>query len=71
MPSLLLAGEGEPAQQPSAKERLNQMLDPEGGIQVYKDHQGIVQNTTVLRNGERVVVQPPQNPGPNFVRLFN
>ena len=65
-PSLLLAGKEEPPQQPSAKERLNQVLNSEGGIQVYKDHQGNVTNTMVLPNGERViVVQPPQSQGFN------
>jgi hypothetical protein len=64
--SMLLAGGEEPSQQPSAKERLNQVLGPEGGIQVYKDHQGNVQNTTVLPNGERIIkVQPPQSQGFN------
>lgn len=65
--SLLFAGEKEPSQQPSARERLNQVLNPEGGIQVYKDHQGNVTSTTVLPNAERViVVQPPTSPGLNL-----
>ena len=62
----MLAAKEEPPQQPSAKERLNQVLNAEGGIQVYKDHQGNVESTTVLPNGERViVVQPPQSQGFN------
>jgi len=65
-PSLLFAGEKEPSQQPSAKERLNQVLSPEGGIHVYKDHQGNVESTINLPNGERIIkVQPPQSPGLN------
>jgi len=65
-PTLAFAGEQEPPQQPSAKERLNQVLDSEGGIQVYKDHRGNVTNTTVLPNGERIIrVQPPLNQGFN------
>lgn len=65
-PSLSLAAEGDPTQQPSAKERLNQVLGPEGGTQVYKDDQGNVENTTVLPNGERIItVQPPLSPGFN------
>jgi hypothetical protein len=66
-PSLLLAAAEEPAQQPSAKERLNQVLGPEGGIQVYKDHQGNVESTINLPNGERIIkVQPPPSPGLNL-----
>ncbi len=65
-PSMLLAGGEEPPQQPSAKERLNQVQNSEGDVQVYKDHQGNVTNTTVLPDGERViVVQPPQSQGFN------
>ena len=66
-PSLLLAAAEEPAQQPSAKERLNQVLGPEGGIHVYKDHQGNVESTINLPNGERIIkVQPPPSPGLNL-----
>ena len=66
-PRLLLAGGGDPSQQPSAKERLNDVLNPEGGVHVYKDHRGNVTNTTVLPNGERIItVQPPQSPGLNL-----
>lgn len=65
-PSPLLAAMEEPPQQPSAKERLNQVLNQEGGIQVYKDHQGNVESTINLPNGERIItVQPPQSPGFN------
>ncbi|MBX3331233.1 MAG: hypothetical protein KF722_12570 [Nitrospira sp.] len=66
-PSLLLAAVEESSQQPSAKERLNQVLGPEGGIQVYKDHQGNVESTINLPNGERIIkVQPPPSPGLNL-----
>ena len=65
-PSLLLAVAEEPSQQPSAKERLNQVLDQEGGIHVYKDHQWNVESTIVLPNGERIIkVQPPTSPAFN------
>lgn len=64
--SLLPAAAEEPSQQPSAKERLNQVLGPEGGIQVYKDHRGNVESTINLPNGERIIkVQPPQSQGFN------
>ncbi len=66
-PSLLLGAAEEPAQQSSAKERLNQVLDPEGGIHVYKDDQWNVESTTVLPNGERIIkVQPPPSPSMNL-----
>ncbi|HRB82376.1 MAG TPA: VOC family protein [Nitrospira sp.] len=66
-PSLGLAGGEEPAQQPSARERLNQVLSPEGGIQVYKDQTGAVESTINLPNGERIItVQPPQGAGLNL-----
>ena len=65
-PSPLLAAAEEPSQQPSAQEWLNQVLGPEGGIQVYKDHQGNVESTINLPNGERIIkVQPPQSLGFN------
>lgn len=65
-PSLLLAGGEESSQQPSARERLNQVLGQEGGIQVYKDHHGNVESTINLPDGERIMtVQPPQSPGFN------
>lgn len=65
-PSLFRATAEEPSQQPSARERLNQVLGPEGGTQVYKDHQGNVENTINLPNGERIItVQPPVSPGFN------
>lgn len=65
-PNLLLANEEVPSQQPSAQERLNQVLGPEGGTEVYKDAQGNTHNTTVLPDGEEIiVVQPPQVPGFN------
>lgn len=65
-PSLSLAAAEEPPQQPSARERLNQVLGQEGGTQVYKDDQGNVENTINLPNGERIIkVQPPLSPGFN------
>ncbi len=65
-PSRLPATAEEPSQQPSAKERLNQVLGQEGGIQVYKDHHGNVESTINLPNGERIIkVQPPVSPGFN------
>lgn len=65
-PSLLLAAEEKPSQQPSAKERLNQVLGQEAGIQVYKDDQWNVETTTILPNGKRITtVQPPQSPAFN------
>ena len=63
---LLLAAE-DSSQQPSARERLNQVLGSEGGIQVYKDHKGNVESTINLPNGERIIkVQPPPSPGLNL-----
>jgi hypothetical protein len=65
-PSLLLAGGEKPSQQPSARERLNQVLDSEGGTTVYKDSHGNVETVIELPNGERrAVVQPPQSQGFN------
>lgn len=65
-PRILLAAGENPSQQPGAKERLNQVLGTEGGIEVYKDDQGNVHNATVLPNGERIItVQPPQSQGFN------
>jgi len=65
-PGPLLASGEERSQQPSARERLNQVLDAEGGIQVYKDHQWNVESTITLPNGERIIkVQPPQSPAFN------
>ena len=66
-PSLLPAGGEDQSQQPNARERLNQILDSEGGVQVYKDHKGNVETTIDLPNGERrTIVQPPQSPGLNL-----
>lgn len=66
-PGLLLASKEEPSQQPSAKERLQQVLDAEGGTIVYKDPAGNVHTTTDLPNGDRIItVQPPQIPGLNL-----
>lgn len=66
-PNLSLAIGEEPTPQPSAKERLNQVLDGEGGTTVYMDGAGNVHSTTDLPNGDRIIqVQPPQSPGINL-----
>lgn len=67
-PGLALASsEDSSSQQPSAQERLNQVLDSEGGTTVYKDSQGNVESAIELPNGERrVTVQPPQSPSMNL-----
>lgn len=66
-PSMLMASSEERSQQPSAKDRLNQVVGSEGGIHVYKDHQGNVESTIHLPNGERIIkVQPPPSPGLNL-----
>ncbi len=66
-PNLLLAGGEEPSQQPSAQERLKQVLDSEGGTIVYKDRKGNVESTINLPGGEQIItVQPPQGAGINL-----
>jgi len=66
-PGPLLALDEEASQQPSAKERLQQVLDAEGGTTVYKDAIGAVHSTTDLPTGERIItVQPPQSSGLNL-----
>ncbi|MGZ8382348.1 MAG: hypothetical protein ACXW4C_11775, partial [Nitrospira sp.] len=66
-PSLLLAGGETPSQQPSAQERLDQVLDSEGGTRVYKDWKGNVESTITLPGGEHIItVQPPQGAGINL-----
>ena len=66
-PDPLLASEESSSQQPSAQERLQQVLDAEGGTTVYMDSDGNVHNTTDLPNGERtIMVQPPQSLGFNL-----
>lgn len=66
-PGLLTASEDRPSSQPSARERLNQVLNPEGGIHVYKNHRGTVESTITLPNGERIItVQPPHESGLNL-----
>jgi hypothetical protein len=65
--SLLFAGGEAPSQQPSAQERLNQVLDSEGGTTVYKDRKGNVESTINLPGGEQIItVQPPQGAGINL-----
>lgn len=57
----------EQSHQPSAQERLQQVLDAEGGTTVYKDATGTVHSTTDLPTGDRIItVQPPQSPGLNL-----
>jgi hypothetical protein len=57
----------QPLTQPSARERLNQVLDSEGGTTVYKDHKGNVETVIELPNGERIItVQPPQSSSMNL-----
>ncbi len=57
----------EPPQQPGAKDRLQQVLNAEGGTMVYMDAAGNVHSTTDLPNADRIVtVQPPQIPGLNL-----
>ncbi len=66
-PGLLTASDDHLPPQPSAQKRLEQVLTPEGGIHVYKDQNGVVQNTIILPNGERIItVQPPQGSGLNL-----
>ncbi|MFO0699503.1 MAG: hypothetical protein U0236_09755 [Nitrospira sp.] len=65
--SLSLTRGEEPPQQPSAQERLNQVLNSEGGKTVYMDAAGNVHTTTDLPNGDRtVIVQPPASPAMNL-----
>lgn len=67
LPCMLLAGAEKPSRQPSARERLNQVLDSEGGVHVYKDHKGNVETTIDLPNDKRrTIVQPPPSPGLNL-----
>lgn len=66
-PNLLVAGGVEQNQQPSAKERLQQVLDAEGGTTVYLDPAGNVHTSMTLPNGDQIIrAQPPQSPGLNF-----
>jgi hypothetical protein len=66
-PSLALAVGEEPPPQPGAKERLQQVLDAEGGTAVYMDPAGNVHTSTTLPNGDHIMrVQPPQSPGRNL-----
>ena len=66
-PGPTLASNEESSQQPSAHERLQQVLDAEGGTTVYMDPSGNVHSTTDLPNGERIItVQPPQSPAMNL-----
>ncbi|HMS82413.1 MAG TPA: hypothetical protein PKD12_02030 [Nitrospira sp.] len=65
--SLVLGGDQPQQQQPSAKDRLQQVLNAEGGTTVYMDAAGNVHSTTDLPNGDRIIrVQPPQIPGLNL-----
>jgi len=65
--SLPLAGGAEPTPQPSAQDRLQQVLNTEGGVTVYMDPAGNVQTSATLPNGDQIIrVQPPQIPGLNL-----
>lgn len=65
--SLSLAIGEESPPQPSAKERLQQVLDAEGDTTVHMDAAGNVHTSTNLPNGEQIIrVQPPQIPGLNL-----
>ena len=66
-PSMLLALEEQPIQEPDFSERLNQALGSEGGAQVYKDPEGNVDSILDPPGGERrVTVQPPQSSSMNL-----
>lgn len=66
-PSMLLALEAQPIQEPDFSERLNQALGSEGGAQVYKDPEGNVESILDPPGGERrVTVQPPPSPSSNL-----
>jgi hypothetical protein len=66
-PSSLLAAAAESSQQPSPKERLQQVLDAEGGTTVYMDHSGNIHNMTELPTAKRIItVQPPPSPAMNL-----
>ena len=66
-PRMLLASEEPPPQAPGFNERLNQALDSEGGVQVYKDPAGNVGTILDPPGGERrITVQPPQSPSMNL-----
>jgi hypothetical protein len=66
-PRPLLALDAEASQQPGTQERLQQVLDAEGGTTVYMDPSGNVHNRTDLPTGERIMtVQPPQSQAINL-----
>ncbi|HEV8327601.1 MAG TPA: hypothetical protein VGQ08_08960 [Nitrospiraceae bacterium] len=66
-PSMLLALEEQPIQEPGFNERLNHALGSEGGAQVYKDPEGNVESILDPPGGDRrVTVQPPQSPSMNL-----
>jgi len=66
-PSMLLALEEQPIQEPDFNERLNQALGSESGAQVYKNPEGNVETILEPPGGERrVTVQPPQSPSMNL-----
>ncbi len=63
----MLALDAESSQQPSTQERLQQVLDAEGGTTVYMDPSGNVHNRTDRPTGEQIMtVQPPQSPAINL-----
>jgi hypothetical protein len=66
-PSMLLALEEQPIQEPNFSERLKQALGSEGGAQVYKDSEGNVESILDPPGGQRrVTVQPPPSPSMNL-----
>lgn len=66
-PGSSYSAEQAPLQEQGFNERLNQALDSEGGVQIYKDEAGNVRVTIVPPAGERkFTVQPPQSPSINL-----
>lgn len=66
-PTTLVATEVHQPHEPGYNERLNEVLTPEGGVQVYMDPEGNVGTILDLPGGERrTTVQPPQSPSMNL-----
>jgi hypothetical protein len=67
----LPASDAQPSRTPGFNERLNEALDAEGGVQVYKDAAGTVGTVLDPPGGERrFTVQPPQSPSINLGPLL-
>jgi hypothetical protein len=63
----LLASEERPIHAPGPNERLKQAVGSEGGVTVYKDHEGNVESVLDPPGGERrVTVQPPPSESMNL-----